>query len=148
MQSFTAKAKVKKLPEGKATTIFKNIVDKHKGKILFVDFWATTCGPCVGNIKRMKEIRATYKNSKDIDFVFITSKRESPERTYNKFITDQDLVNTYRLEQDDFNYLRQLFSFNGIPQYIVLNKNGDVIDDDYKMYSFSHTVDNIIADNK
>jgi hypothetical protein len=45
LQSFTAKAKIKKLPEGKATTVFKNIVDKHKGKILFVDFWATTCGP-------------------------------------------------------------------------------------------------------
>lgn len=96
----------------------------------------------------MKEIRKQYKDNKDIDFVFITSSIESPKRTYDKFISEQEMINTYRLNQDDFNYLRQLFNFNGIPQYIVLNKNGDVIDDDYAMHNFSYSVDDIIANNK
>ena len=143
-KSLALKANTTKLPKGKPTDIFNDIIQAHKGKILFVDFWATSCGPCVGSIKRMKEIRATYKNNPDIDFVFITVKNQSPERRYLSFIKDQELVNTYRVPVDDFNYLRQLFKFNGIPKYIVISKNGEVIDDDYKMYEFTRTVDNII----
>ncbi len=147
-KSLTLKAKTTKLPKGKPTAIFNDIIKAHKGKILFVDFWATTCGPCVGSIKKMKEIRADYKNNPDIDFVFITTTNQSPERFYLKFIKSQELVNTYRVPVDDFNYLRQLFKFNGIPKYVVIAKNGEVIDEDFKMYRFNETVDGIIKNYK
>ena len=65
-----------------------------------------------------------------------------------RFVKDQELVNTYRIPVDDFNYLRQLFKFNGIPKYVVISKNGDVIDNDYKMYEFTNTVDEIIKNHK
>ena len=136
------------LPKGKATTIFNDIIKSHKGKILFVDFWATSCGPCIATIKKMKETRATYKNNPDIDFVFITPTNQSPEKSYMRFVKDQELANTYRIPVDDFNYLRQLFKFNGIPKYVVIAKNGDVIDDDYEMYEFHDTVDDIIKTYK
>ena len=142
--SSTLNATTTKLPEGKPTRIFNDIIKQHTGKILFVDFWATTCPPCVGSIKRMKETRAKYKNNPDIDFVFITSNNASPEKTYLKFVESQELVNTFRISNDQFNYLRQLFKFNGIPKYVVIAKNGEVIDDDYKMYQFNNTVDHII----
>ena len=141
-------AKTVKLPKGKPSSIFNNIIKSHKGKILFVDFWATSCGPCVGSIKRMKEIRAKYKDNPDIDFVFITSKNQSPEKRYTDFVENQNLVNTYRVSSDEFNYLRQLFKFNGIPRYVVIAKNGEVIDDHYKMYTFNNTVDDIIKKYK
>ena len=44
---------------------FKNIIKNHKGKILFIDFWATTCGPCVATIKQMKEKRKEYKKKEE-----------------------------------------------------------------------------------
>jgi thiol-disulfide isomerase/thioredoxin len=141
-------AKTVKLPKGKPSSIFNNIIKSHKGKILFVDFWATSCGPCVGSIKRMKEIRAKYKDNPDIDFVFITSKNQSPEKRYTDFVENQNLVNTYRVSSDEFNYLRQLFKFNGIPRYVVIAKNGEVIDDHYKMYTFNNTIDDIIKKYK
>ena len=65
-----------------------------------------------------------------------------------RFVKDQELANTYRIPVDDFNYLRQLFKFNGIPKYVVISKNGDVIDNDYKMYEFTNTVDEIIKNHK
>ena len=147
-KNISLRANTTKLPKGKPTAIFNNIIKSHKGKILFVDFWATTCGPCIGSIKNMKEIRADYKNNPDIDFVFITPTNQSPERSYLRFIKSQELVNTYRIPVDDFNYLRQLFKFNGIPKYVVIAKNGELIDDDYKMYRFNNTVDDIIKNYK
>lgn len=147
-KNLVLKAKTMKLPKGKSTNIFNDIIQAHKGKILFVDFWATTCAPCVGSIKKMKETRATYKNNPDIDFVFITPTNQSPERSYLKFIKNQELDNTYRIPSDDYNYLRELFKFNGIPKYVIIAKNGEIIDDDYKMYRFENTVDRIIKNYK
>lgn len=142
------KATVVKLPEGKATEVFRNILDPFKGKIVFVDFWATSCGPCVGSIKRMKETRKEYEGNKDFDFVFITDERSSPLKTYNKFVKEQNLKNINRLSLDDYNYLRQLFKFNGIPRYVVIDKNGDVINNHFPMYNFSSLLDGILEKHK
>jgi thiol-disulfide isomerase/thioredoxin len=136
------------LPAGKGTDIFKKIIDQYKGKLVFVDFWATTCGPCVGAIKENKEIRETYKDSKELEFIFITAEDQSPLTRYNEFVKEQELVHTYRLSADDFNYLRELFRFNGIPHYAVINKEGQVLDDDYNMHDFESELQNLLMPGK
>lgn len=136
------------LPEGKAARIFKEIVEPYQGKILFVDFWATTCGPCVGTIKRMKEVREKYKDHKDFEFVFITGERISPQPSYDKFVKEQELENIHRISVDDYLYLRQLFKFNGIPQYIVIGKNGNLINGDFRMYNFHDELPKILKKHK
>lgn len=145
--NINATALQNKLPEGKATDIFKNIIATHKGKILFIDFWATTCGPCVAGIKRMKETRKEYKDNKDFEFVFITDESLSPLEPYNKFVVEQELENIYRLASDDYNYLRQLFKFNGIPRYVVIDKKGEVINDNFPMHNFNSLLNGILETN-
>lgn len=124
------------LPEGKATEIFKKIIDPFKGKILFIDFWATSCGPCVVGIRNMKSTREKYRDNKDFDFIFITSEGSSPKSTYDSFVIDQELKNIFRISDNDHNYLRQLFNFNGIPHYIVIDAEGKVLSDDFEMHNF------------
>lgn len=133
------------LPKGVATDIFRKIVDPFKGKILFVDFWATTCGPCVGGIKQMKATREKYKNNKDFDFIFITDERSSPKADYDKFVAEQGMKNIYRLSVDDYNYLRQLFKFNGIPHYTVIDKVGNVISNNFQMHNFDSELNGILS---
>lgn len=135
------------LPNGTATDIFRKIVDPFKGKILFIDFWATTCGPCVGGIKRMQPIREKYKDNKDFDFIFITDERSSPTDDYNKFVQEQGMKNIYRLTIDDYNYLRQLFKFNGIPHYTVLDREGKVINNNFPMHNFEYELKGILSGN-
>lgn len=125
------------LPKGEATDIFNKIIAPYKGKVLFVDFWATSCGPCVGGIKRMKEMREKYGDDPNFEFVFITDERGSPEGRYNEFVEEQDLKNSYRIPKDEYNYLRQLFKFNGIPHYALIDADGKVLNGDYHLSKFS-----------
>lgn len=134
-----------KLPKGPATDVFRKITDPFKGKILFVDFWATTCGPCVAEIQRMKPIREKYKDNKDFEFIFITDERGSPKDNYDKFIKEQEMKNIYRLSKDDYNYLRQLFKFNGIPHYTVIDKAGNVLSNNFPMHNFESELKGILS---
>jgi thiol-disulfide isomerase/thioredoxin len=136
------------LPKGMATDVFKRIIDPFKGKILFIDFWATTCGPCVAEIKRMKATREKYKDNPDFEFIFITDEGSSPLETYKNMVVEQELKNTFRINKNDFFYLRQLFKFNGIPHYAAIDKNGKVISDDFKMYNFEFELSKILSNNK
>lgn len=128
------------LPDTRAAQIFKNIVDRYKGKRLYVDFWATTCGPCVAGIKSNYAVRERFNNTPEFDFVFITSEDESPKDDYNKFVEEQKLGNTYYLKISDYHYLRELFKFNGIPRYVIINEEGKLVDDNFQMYSFKEDV--------
>ncbi|MDD4821872.1 MAG: TlpA disulfide reductase family protein [Bacteroidales bacterium] len=130
------------LPSGKGTDILRKIIDPFKGKMVVIDFWATTCGPCVGSIRNMKAFREEMKENKELVFVFITSEGGSPKDAYDKFVKDQDLVNTYRVTEDEDRYLCQLFQFNGIPHYVLIDKDGKVANADYSMGSLKMDIEN------
>jgi thiol-disulfide isomerase/thioredoxin len=149
-KSFPASAKIvaQPLPNEPGTKVFTKIIAPHKGKVLFVDFWATTCGPCVGSIKNMKKTREKYIDNPDFDFVFITDERSSPERSYTNFVKEQEMKNSYRISNDEFNMLRQLFRFNGIPRYVVIDQKGDVINDNFQMHNFEFELKRIIPSYK
>ncbi|MFA9391769.1 MAG: TlpA family protein disulfide reductase [Prolixibacteraceae bacterium] len=132
------------IPDGIGADIFRKIVDPFKGKVLFVDFWATTCGPCIAGIKKMKSTREKYADNPDFEFIFITDERSSPEQNYTDFVKEQELKNIYRLSKDDYNYLRQLFKFNGIPRYVVIDAKGDVIDNNFPMHNFQSELSKLL----
>jgi thiol-disulfide isomerase/thioredoxin len=68
------------LPDTHEANFFKELIAPFKDKILLVDFWATSCGPCIATIRQQKTLREKYKDSPNVSFVFITSENESPLR--------------------------------------------------------------------
>ena len=132
------------LPNNTGADIFRKIINPFKGKVLFIDFWGTTCGPCVAGIKQMKDTRTKYAANPDFDFIFITDQKSSPEKDYNDFVKEQEMRNTYRISTDDFNMLRQLFKFNGIPRYVAIDSKGDVLKDKFEMWNFETELGKIL----
>lgn len=116
------------LPAGKATDIFRSIIQPHQGKLLLVSFWSTTCGPCRKGIEATAALRKQYKNHPECQFVYITSRRESSSNSYNNYVAKHlQGEASYLVSESDYHYLRELFRFNAVPHYRIIDKDGRVI---------------------
>jgi thiol-disulfide isomerase/thioredoxin len=118
---------VNETPKTEAAKIFDAIIKKYKGKVIYVDFWATWCGPCLSGIEQIKPLKEELKD-KDIVFVYITDE-SSPTDTWNKLIPDIKGEH-YRLKNDEWNFLKSMFNVTGIPHYVLVGKTGEIINPD------------------
>ena len=115
---------VNETPRTAADKVFDSIMAKYRGKLVYVDFWATWCGPCRNGIKEIGPLKEELRD-KNIAFVYITNET-SPEETYKNMIPTIKGEH-YRLKQDEYNYLAGKFQISGIPHYVLVDKAGQVI---------------------
>ncbi len=113
-------------PEVTEGDLFDTIMKKYKGKVVFVDFWATWCGPCRSGMERIKPLKEELKD-KDLVFVYITNP-SSPQKTWEMLIPDIHGEHYY-LTQDEWNVMAARFKVSGIPHYVLVDKKGKVVQD-------------------
>jgi len=93
---------------------------EYKGKVIFLNFWATWCPPCVGEMPSIQELYDKYKNNDKIAFVLISD--ESPELI--KAFTAKKSY-TFPVFSMNSNLPEQL-STSGIPATFLITKKGEI----------------------
>jgi thiol-disulfide isomerase/thioredoxin len=117
-------AKVNEVPKTEGDKVFEAIMEKYKGKVVYVDFWATWCAPCRSGIERIKPLKEEMANE-NVAFVYISSP-SSPKGTYDNMILTIKGEH-YRVSDDEWNTLCGMFNISGIPHYVLVGKDGKVI---------------------
>lgn len=104
--------------------VLDTIVSKYKGQVVIVDFWATWCAPCLEAIKKIREIKKEY-NADDVAFVYITY-TASPANAWKKSLQNIGGEHYY-LDATTWEYLYDENEIEGIPFYMIFDKNGKLI---------------------
>lgn len=118
---------VHKIPKATNENLFYEIIKEYKGKAILIDFWATWCGPCLHSIEKAKPIKEKLKN-KNIEFVYITG-TTSPLKTYEAVIPGIK-GHHYRLNKEQWAHLIKTFNIKGIPHYLFIDKEGNIVKED------------------
>lgn len=135
----TSKSEFYELPENeKGTDIFKKIIAPYKGKVVVLQFWNPYSYYQGDGLERIKQRRNSYKNNKDVVFLFITNKEGSSLKKYKASVQKNGFENSTRMPQDDYNYMRQLFKFNKSVNDILIDKDGNVISNDFATHNMEY----------
>lgn len=106
--------------------ILDSILRKHKGKLIYIDFWATWCASCI-NEMQFSDNLSSYIKTNELSLVYlgVLCSKESLKIAIvkNKLVGDH-----YLLTNEQYRSLQAQFGIKGIPRYILIGKDGEIID--------------------
>lgn len=98
-----------------------------KGKYVYIDVWATWCGPCRAEIPFLKKIEEKF-HGKNIAFVSISIDKVKDKEKWRKMVDDKQLGGIQLFADNDWNskFVKD-YGINGIPRFILIDPDGNVI---------------------
>jgi len=97
---------------------------KYAGKVVLVDFWATWCGPCVGEIPSMKKCYELY-HDKGFDIVGLSCDRNLAD--LEKFVKEKEIPWAIVYGDGKPSPTVSYYGIMGIPTMILVGKDGKVV---------------------
>jgi len=113
--------------EGYTTTGKKVSIKDLKGKVVYIDIWATWCGPCVAEIPASKKLQQEFSNEEHIQFLNISV--DSEQSDWEKFINDDKTWKGLHIiiEPDKIQSLYKTYKLSGVPDYILIDQSGNIV---------------------
>jgi thiol-disulfide isomerase/thioredoxin len=126
-----------------ANTSFDDILAQYEGKVIYLDFWASWCGPCKKEMPYSHKLQQTFLG-KDVVFVYFSSDKNATawsSTVDNLQLTGEHYLASMQVKQT----YGTRFSVRFIPRYVLIDKNGNVVDANAKRPSNPDTVKDIEA---
>lgn len=127
-----------KLTPGKASPkfIYENYIggmtglEDLAGKIVYIDVWATWCGPCLREIPALKSLENDYYN-KNIAFVSLSIDEKKDYQKWRTMIADKELTGIQLMADNNWNSsFVTSYGIKGIPRFILIDTVGNIINSD------------------
>ena len=111
----------------------KTSLDNLKGKYVYIDMWATWCGPCKAEIPALQQLEKDY-HGKNIEFVSISIDNErtagsweKAEKKWKKMVTDMNLTGIQLYAAKDIDFI-SAYQINSIPRFLLIDPKGNIVD--------------------
>jgi len=103
-------------------------LDSLKGKVIYIDLWASWCFPCRQEMPELKKIHAQYHNNDKIVFISIAVKDNANRNARYKVL--HEIQPDWLQLEDQNNSVYDAYAVNSIPRYILIDKHGNIVDFD------------------
>lgn len=134
---------LQRLESTSAASVMKMILEAHRGSVVYIDCWATWCGPCLAAMREAEPFVKQLK--KDVAFVYLCL--ESEKDTWKRLSKVMNIgENNYFLTAGQSSVMRTAFEIQGIPFYVLIDKNGTIVDKGSDLRIYDNAVFSRIAE--
>ncbi len=100
------------------------------GKVIFVDFWASWCTPCLKSLPEFEHLQTSFSGRDDV-VVLAINLDENPQDAKN-FINKLNV--TYKILADNEGVIPESFGVSTMPSSFIIDKSGVIryVHKDYK----------------
>ena len=102
---------------------FKSILDKHAGKDILIDVWASWCKDCIESLPKLKELQKSYPK---LDYIFL-----SLDKSKSKWLRG---IDHYKLTGEHYfmssgrkGPMGEFLNLNWIPRFLLVNSKGQIV---------------------
>lgn len=104
----------------------KVMLSDLKGRAVYIDCWATWCGPCKAETPHMKALYEHYKD--DSRLLLVSISMDTNHKAWENMVAKEQLAWPQYIVQDAFDCLLcKTYSITGIPRFMMFDKDGCVV---------------------
>ena len=98
-------------------------LSNFNSSLVYVDVWATWCGPCKAEIPALKELEQEYHNN---NITFLSVSLDTDKEAWINMLADKQLGGV-QLWANGWSEITKSYAINGIPRFMLFDANGNVI---------------------
>jgi thiol-disulfide isomerase/thioredoxin len=113
---------------------FPDLEDKEislsgfKGKVVYIDLWATWCVYCIKEFPALKKLEEEYSSNSDLIFLSVSVDASKDKQKWADFVRKENLKGIQLFAGDAADSaLMKPYNVTGIPRFILIGKDGNII---------------------
>ena len=100
-------------------------LSQFRGKVVLLDFWASWCGPCIGDLPHLRQIKERTAGQ---PVVFLNLSLDTDEAAWRKGIEKHGIEGVHVRAHGFYSDPAKAYNINGIPSYFLVDSQGVIAD--------------------